>query len=159
LRNKVTKIISGGQTGADRAALDFALAHGFAIGGFVPKGRLAEDGTIPASYPDLIETASPEPAERTRLNVLNSDATLILSHGDLMGGSLLTEKLAAEHKKPVLSIDLQKHDLDKAAQVVSEWLERTDCGTLNVAGPRASEDGDIYDAVTKLFHAIFDQAL
>jgi predicted Rossmann fold nucleotide-binding protein DprA/Smf involved in DNA uptake len=159
LRNKVTKIISGGQTGADRAALDFALASGFSTGGFVPRGRLAEDGTIPASYPDLVETASPDPAERTRLNVLNSDATLILTHGNLMGGSLLTAKLAAEHKKPVLTIDLQEHDLDKAVQIINEWLETTGSVTLNVAGPRASEDGDIYDAVTKLLHEVFDQAV
>ena len=84
------KIVSGGQTGADRAALDFARANGLGIGGWVPRGRLAEDGLIPEDYLGLLEADSTDPAVRTALNVRDSDATLILSHGPLTGGSLLT---------------------------------------------------------------------
>src|SRR5688572_30647391 len=103
--NKIRKIISGGQTGADRGAFDFALENGFEIGGFVPKDRLAEDGRISEKYPNLIETETENPAERTELNVKSADATLILSHGELKGGSLLTLKFAEKYKKPFLHID------------------------------------------------------
>ena len=87
---RISRIVSGGQTGADRAAFDYALANEIEIGGFVPKNRAAEDGAIPAKYPNLRETETEDSAERTRLNVLNSDATLIFSHGALAGGSRLT---------------------------------------------------------------------
>ena len=75
----INKIISGGQTGVDRAAFDAAIANGVEIGGFVPRGRWAEDGTIPEKYKGLVETESEDPAERTRLNVINSDATILLT--------------------------------------------------------------------------------
>ena len=84
------QIVSGGQTGADRAALDIALELGFESGGWVPLGRQAEDGKIPDRYPNLRETDSPLPAVRTELNVRDSDATLIVSHGTLVGGTALT---------------------------------------------------------------------
>jgi hypothetical protein len=87
----IRKIISGGQTGADRAAFDAALALGLPIGGWVPKGRKAEDGVIPAHYSNLRETDADDYESRTRLNVREADATLILSHGPLTGGSQLTE--------------------------------------------------------------------
>ena len=104
----IKKIISGGQTGADRAALDFALEHGIEIGGHVPKSRTAEDGAISDRYPNLTETASENTAERTEKNVLDSDATLIFSHGPLTGGSKLALVLTLTHKKPVLHIDLSE---------------------------------------------------
>ncbi len=81
----VERIVAGGQTGADRAALDVALEYGLTVGGWVPHGRLAEDGRIPARYPGLVETDSPDGAERTRWNVRDSDATLIVSRGPLVG--------------------------------------------------------------------------
>src|SRR5215216_4014774 len=83
----ILRIISGGQTGADRAAFDFALEKGIEIGGFVPIGRLAEDGPINAKYPNLVETNSSDPGERTRLNVRSADATFIVSRGPVGGGS------------------------------------------------------------------------
>lgn len=147
---KVTTIISGGQTGADRAAFDFALERGFEIGGFVPKNRRAEDGKIPETYPNLIETPERDYKVRTELNVLNSDATLIVSHGKLTGGSLLTKRFAVRHKKPFLHIDFAALSIEAAADKTLAWLKRTKCRQLNVAGPRASTDAEIYE-VTKRF--------
>jgi predicted Rossmann fold nucleotide-binding protein DprA/Smf involved in DNA uptake len=140
----IRKIVSGGQTGADRAALDFALENGIEIGGFVPKGRLAEDGPLSAKYQNLVETESGDCDERTRLNVLHSDATLILSNGKLSGGSKLTESIARQNQKPVLHIDFQIHQEENAIGIVIKWLEHVHPAILNIAGPRASEDLEIY---------------
>lgn len=150
--NKIKKIISGGQTGADRAAFDFALEKGFVIGGFVPKNRLAEDGGISDKYQNLIETETENPAERTEFNVKSSDATLILSHGDLKGGSLLTKQFAEKYKKPFLHIDFSAVSLEQAAREMRKWLGSIKCEDLNVAGSRASEDAKIYDKTNKLLH-------
>jgi hypothetical protein len=139
----LTRIISGGQTGADRAALDFALAHGFLIGGWVPRGRLADDGHIPEHYRGLVETESADPAERTAFNVRDSDATLILSHGPLSGGSLLTFHEATRTGKPVLHLDLGQLTHNAAVDRLRQWLDSTRPKVLNVAGPRAVEDPDI----------------
>ncbi len=150
----VLKITSGGQTGADRAAMDFALRHGFESGGFVPLGRSAEDGKIDEKYPGLIETAGDDPAERTELNVLNSDATLIISHGPLTGGTLLTRNLAVKFRRPHLHIDLGKFSERNATIEARRWLKMICPNSLNIAGPRASEDSEIYCAVTNLLEAI-----
>lgn len=148
MRNNPKSIISGGQTGADRAALDIALDMGIEIGGYVPIGRLAEDGPIPERYYGMVETDSDDPAVRTELNVAASDATLIFSHGELRGGSRETADLACRHAKPLLHIDLNKLDVDSAAEMIEEWLSRDDYRVLNIAGPRASDDPEIYDDVT-----------
>jgi hypothetical protein len=149
----IEKIVSGGQTGADRAALDFALAHGLRIGGWVPRGRLAEDGPIPARYTGLMETDSSDPAVRTARNVRDSDATLILSHGPLSGGSLLTYEEAVRTRRPALHLDLA--DLDHAAAVerLRHWLATVHPTTLNVAGPRASDDPEIAGATARVLGA------
>lgn len=150
--SKLEKIISGGQTGADRAAWDAAIEAGVATGGFVPAGRQAEDGPIPGKYPGLTETAGPDPAERTRLNVINSDATLLFSHGAPIGGSRLTAELARQYDKPLLHIDLsRKEGVDK----VLNWIRSTRIDMLNVAGPRASEDPSIYEEVAKFLKELF----
>lgn len=154
--HKVTKIISGGQTGADRAAFDFALENGFEIGGFVPKGRIAEDGTIPYKYPNLVETETSNYAERTEQNIINSDATIILSHGDLIGGSLLTKELAQEHKKSFIFIDFDEFDLQTTSEMGKEFLKFTKCKILNIAGLRASEDAEIYQKTKKFLTLLFD---
>jgi hypothetical protein len=145
-----TRILSGGQTGADRAALDFALVHGIAIGGWVPKGRLTEDGAIPDRYPGLVETASADPAERTMRNVCDSDATLIVSHGPLAGGSLLAFEEARRAGRPLLHLDLDEIGSDEATARLRSWLASTRPSALNVAGPRASEDPRIAAATGAL---------
>jgi hypothetical protein len=155
LRNKPAKIVSGGQTGADRAALDLALEHGIGMGGYVPLGRGAEDGRIPDRYAGLIETSTTDPAERTELNVINSDATLIFSHGELRGGSKTTADAAKKHNKPFLHVDLERHSRGVALQMISKWLFNIYHDILNVAGPRASEDPAIYDDVMAILEALF----
>ena len=134
------KIVSGGQTGADRAALERKVERGIAIGGWVPKGRLAEDGRIPECYAGLVETGSPDLAVRTARNVRDSDATLILSHGPLEGGSLLTLHEATRAGRPVLHLDLEELALADAADRLRTWLAELRPAILNVAGARASRD-------------------
>jgi len=150
------RIVSGGQTGADRAALDVALALGLEVGGFVPRGRVAEDGAIPERYPNLVETASDDPAVRTARNVQASDATLILSHGPLSGGSLFTHQEAVRVRKPTLHLDLDALSVAAAAARLREWLRAVRPRTLNVAGPRASEDPAIAAATAAVLRAALE---
>ena len=150
----VMKIYSGGHTGADRAALDVAMACGLEIGGWIPKGRLAEDGPITLRYEGLVETESADPSVRTSLNVRDSDATLIVSHGPLCGGSLLTFHHAQAFARPVLNLDLTVLTHTEALDEIRTWLLRVNPNTLNVAGPRASEDPNIYSSVSKLLRVV-----
>jgi hypothetical protein len=133
------KIVSGGQTGVDRAALDAAIALGIPHGGWCPKGRLAEDGAIPPRY-RLSETESPEYAVRTERNVRDSDATLILCLGLPAGGTELTLRLAELWGKPYLVVDLDRPPDFEAARC---WLAETRPAVLNVAGPRESQSRGI----------------
>lgn len=150
LKRIIGKIISGGQTGADRAAFDFALENKIEIGGFVPKNRLAEDGIISEKYLNLQETGSENPAERTELNVKNADATLILSHGALRCGSRLTKKFAEKYQKPFLHIDFSVSKMDEASEKTRKWLDSIKCENLNIAGSRSSEDAKIYGKTREL---------
>jgi hypothetical protein len=150
----VTRIISGGQTGADRAALDVGLALGIEIGGWIPRGRRAEDGAIPARYAGLAETDSVEYAVRTRLNVRDADATLILTFGSAEGGTALTEKLAKNAGKPVLVIDFDATACAEAIDRVARWLSEANVRTLNVAGPRLSKEPRIQEAAEDLLRAV-----
>ena len=145
----IQKIISGGQTGADRAALDFAIKHGIPYGGWVPKGRKTEDGTLPEKY-HLQEMPTGSYIKRTEQNVLDSDGTLIVSHSLLTGGSALTTSFAELHRKPWIHIDLEMTPYSEAARMIQEWVGRNGIKTMNVAGPRASKDPMIYQAVMEL---------
>lgn len=147
------KIVSGGQTGADRAALLWAVEHGVPTGGWVPAGRLAEDGGIPEHIPGLMEADSPDPARRTRLNVRDSDATLILSLGPLGGGSALTLRRAHELARPVLHLELGSMEREEAVEELHAWLAATRPRKLNVAGPRASKEPGLEDEVRGLLDA------
>jgi hypothetical protein len=139
------KIISGGQTGVDRAALDVGLELGVPIGGHLPKGRKDENGDVlPDKYEGMQETETDDVNVRTELNVQNSDATLIFSHGSLFGGSAYTERLARKHRRPCLHIDFDKQNADQAVPLVRAWISEARPGVLNVAGPRASDDPAIY---------------
>jgi hypothetical protein len=144
---EIRKIISGGQTGADRAAFDFAIENGIEIGGFVPKNRAAEDGRISEKYTNLVETETENPEERTELNVINSDATLIFSHGELKSGSKLTKDFAEKHRKPFLHVDFSESATKQSIEKTKNWLDSIACESLNVAGARASEDATIYEKV------------
>lgn len=134
-------ILSGGQTGVDRAALDAAMAAGIPVAGWCPKGRRAEDGCIPNWYP-LRETPSPEYHERTRWNVRDSAATVVLILGALQGGALLTVEVAKELNKPLQIVDLGGTD---ACQKIKATLkEFSKSSVINMAGPRESERPGIY---------------
>lgn len=138
------KIISGGQTGADRAALDAAMRLGIPHGGWIPKGRIAEDGPLAATY-RLSEMPTNSYAERTEKNVMESDGTLIISHGAPTGGTEYTRKMVLKHGKQMLHIDPNLHgSLMDAASLVKDWIAIHNIETLNVAGPRASKDPRIY---------------
>jgi hypothetical protein len=149
----IRKIVSGGQTGADRAALDVAIERGIPHGGWIPRGRLTEDGPLPGRY-RLLETESRSYAGRTERNVLDSDGTLIVSRGRLTGGSALTRQLAKRHGRPWLHVDLDVLGGEEAARRVRVWLRENRIRVLNVAGPRASKDPGIQRAVRGLLGAV-----
>jgi hypothetical protein len=147
------KILSGGQTGVDRAALDAAIALGIPHGGWCPRGRRAEDGRIPSRYA-LAETDSPVYAVRTERNVLDADATLILCRGPLRGGTALTRRFAQQHGKPYLVVNLD-HPPDNAE--IHRWLRESRIGVCNVAGPRESQSPGIYALARRYLEALFGQ--
>jgi len=147
-------IVSGGQTGVDRASLDVAVDLGLPYRGFVPQGRWAEDGAISRRYKGLTECDSTDPSVRTRLNVENSDATLILSHGKLSGGSLTTWKAARNARKPCLHIDLDRNSNEAAAEKIGLWLRSGGFSELNVAGPRASKEPEIYEQAVAILKQV-----
>ena len=146
-------MISGGQTGVDRAALDAALEAGLAIGGWCPRGRQAEDGVIPARYP-LRETASSDPAERTRLNVEGGDATLIVACGASSPGTELTVALAREIGRPVY---LVMPGEAPAPGPFGDWILANGVRILNVAGPRESECPGIYATTRIILSPLFTE--
>jgi len=131
------KIISGGQTGVDRGALDAAQALGLPCGGWCPAGRLAEDGVIPLHYP-VIELPGADYRQRTLANVLAADGTLIIYYAYPEGGTEDTLRFCLEWRKPLLLIDAAELDVARAAERITEFLAGFAIGTLNVAGPRAS---------------------
>jgi hypothetical protein len=147
------KIISGGQTGADQAALDAAIKLGIPHGGWIPRGRLTEDGPLPDKY-DLKEMPTASYPERTKKNIRESDGTLIFSHGMLTGGSEFTRKMALKYQKPMLHIDFNHMIPFDAAVVINNWMVDHDIRVLNVAGPRASTDPRIYRAAIDIIEAV-----
>lgn len=149
------RIVSGGQTGVDRAALDAAIKLGIRTGGWCPQGRLAEDGAIQESYP-LKETDSPDYEVRTEWNVRDSDGTLILCDSALQGGTLLTLQLAERLRKPhkvIRFATLSPHDCGS----VQDWLVSRQIRVLNVAGPRESTAPGIYDRAFAFLHRLLSQ--
>ena len=148
------KIVSGGQTGVDRAALDSALEYGLSISGWCPKNRKALDGPIPDKYP-LQETKSSDYHVRTEWNIRDTDATLILNIGKLTGGTKLTHKLAVEKNKPVFVVQL---DEPFKVEDTLVWLKKHNTSILNIAGPRECSQLNIYELaqsyLTELFKII-----
>jgi Circularly permutated YpsA SLOG family len=151
---KVERIISGGQTGVDRAVLDTAIEIGIPHGGWVPHGRWAEDGRIGEQY-HVKETPSEDVNQRTEWNVRDSDATLIISQGVLTGGSEFTQKMAQKYQKPWLYIDLAVASVPEATTQIQQWLAQGQFNTLNIAGPRHSEDAEIYLKTSMLLRLVF----
>ena len=150
----IKRIVSGGQTGADRAALDVAIKLGIAHGGWIPRGRLTENGELPPEY-HLKETLSSQYPERTEKNVVDSEGTLILSHGPLTGGTEYTREMAIKHRRPWLFIDLERTAAFQAATAINKWILQKKIEILNVAGPRASEDPSIYQDTLNILESVY----
>jgi hypothetical protein len=131
------KIVSGGQTGVDRGALDAALAAKFPCGGWCPSDRRAEDGPIPVRYP-LTPLPGGGYRERTRQNVIDSDGTAIVFYESLTGGTLLTRNLCARAKKPFIVLDAMQSTELTAAAAIARFADENHIGALNIAGPRLS---------------------
>ena len=146
----VEKIVSGGQTGVDRAALNVGLALGLPVGGWCPRGRRAEDGVIPDRYP-LLETPERNYQARTRRNIEDSDGTLILNLGPLDGGTALTADLARQIGKPCLVVALEA-GIEPA--VFQDWLATHHITVLNVAGPRESKRPGVYAAAVRCLEGL-----
>ena len=148
------RIISGGQTGADRAALDFALENKIACGGWCPSGRLAEDGKIPEKYP-LKEASTVNYPQRTRLNIEDSDGTLIVYLNRFDPGTGLTLGLCKKLNKPFLIIKVSE---PYNTSVLNDWIGKNEIQTLNIAGPRESGEPGIYDNTIRLLQQAFADA-
>lgn len=151
----LNKIISGGQTGVDRAALDVALERGVDCGGWCPKGRLAEDGPIPDRYP-LTETPSRRYRERTEWNVRDSDATLILAMGELTGGTKLTQYFAERFGKPWFRVDFAN---PMSAAELLDGLRSENIRVLNIAGPRESTEPGVYEKAKAYLENLLEAAM
>lgn len=143
----VKKIISGGQTGADRAGLDAAIELGIDYGGSLPSGRRTEDGYLSRSYTRMNEVKSRHYHVRTEKNVMDSDATIIFTYRRMGSGSALTVKKAEEHYKSCLHVNLDKQTDDEAVRIITEWLDSVRPHTLNIAGSRESTAQGIYQRV------------
>jgi len=137
---KLDKVVSGGQTGVDRAGLDAAMEAGIPVGGYCPKGRLAEDGTIPTKYP-MTELMEDDYPARTEKNVIESDGTLILNVGTLSGGTRQTLDFTRKHGKPCLVLQL---DADAHPDAIRIWIEENGIRIMNIAGPRESKYPGLY---------------
>lgn len=137
------KIISGGQIGADQAALDAAIKYNFSHGGWIQKGRKTQSGILPEKY-HLKEMSVSGYKERIEQNVIKSDGTVIISHGDLSGGADYSQKMAEKHNRPCLHINLKQTPAFIASSEINTWTIENDIEVMNVTGSRASEDSDIY---------------
>jgi hypothetical protein len=141
---QIHKIVSGAQTGVDRAALDAAIAKGVPIGGWVPKGRAAEDGVIPEQY-SMAEMPTSGYRQRTKKNVLDSDGTVIIYFSYLTGGTELTVHFCIQNKQPYVLIDADELSVSRAAKKIDQFIHDKNIQVMNVAGPRASGHPQAYD--------------
>jgi hypothetical protein len=149
------KIISGGQTGVDRAALDWAISRAGDHGGWCPHGRLAQDGLLPSRY-ILRETQSPGYSQRTRLNIEEADATLLVHCGPLMGGSDLTQRLAIKLIKPLALFDTSQPWPDQITSTQT-WISSNSIHVLNIAGPSEQRHHGIYETTLKVLDQLFSK--
>jgi hypothetical protein len=163
--NFIKEIVSGGQTGVDRAALDIAIKFKILHGGWCPYERKAEDGVIPVKYnlkeapaPTIEENSAPGAIykKRTELNARDPDGTLIIVKDAPIGGTLYTIEMVEKHKKPYLIFNLSDNpNIHDAAN----WIIKNNIHKLNVAGPRASQTSDIYNSAYNTLHLLLNNRL
>ena len=155
----IEKIVSGGQAGVDQAALSMALKAGLAIGGWCPKGGLDANGVcVLNTYPTLKQANTPDPNERTMLNIDDSDGTLIIVPcnplpASIVDGTRLTISYAVQQKKPQLIISLS--DKEKAVETILDWIDQNNIRILNIGGPRESSAPGIHQEACDLFRGLF----
>jgi hypothetical protein len=148
--NPLLLVVSGGQTGVDRAALDAAMDSGIDVGGWCPRGRRAADGIIPEKYP-LTETHGKNYQTRTKWNVCDSDATLIICRNEPTGGTALTIRICKDIPKPYMVYQLDDED----PTAVLKWLKSYNVDVLNIAGPRELKSCPVYDQTRKFLIGLF----
>lgn len=148
------KIISGGQTGADRAALDAARELGLKYGGTLPRSRRTENGKLPLEYSGMEETVSPDYRERTVKNIRDADATLIFYRGTITGGTELTRRTARYSGRPYLLLDLCRTGEEEAVRIIRNWLDKIRPPILNVAGSRESGAPGIYEITYRIMISV-----
>jgi len=141
----IEKVISGGQTGADIAGIDAAIACSVPYGGWLPKGRKTENGPVPKAYTEFLEMSRGGYPKRTEQNVKDSDGTVIFTYGKLAGGSSLTKNFSVKNKKPWRHIDLD--EVQNPAAKIKDWIIEWDIKVLNIAGKSANKAPGIYDRV------------
>jgi hypothetical protein len=157
----LTQVVSGGQTGVDRAGLDAAISIGIPHGGWCPEGRRAEDGSIPDKY-QLKETPGKNYAIRTRLNVKDSDGTLILFEDTMSRGTELTAKNAQRLGRPLCTVDIigflewETARFEEEIRIVCDWIEENEIEVLNIAGPRESSSSGIGAMATAFLKRLFE---
>ena len=153
---KAVKIISGGQTGVDRAALDVALRHGIESGGWCPAGRLDEFGRIPDHYP-VRELSGGGFTERTLQNVKDSDGTVVIYPRELRGGTEQTVRFCVDLNRPHQLVDASEISAESAARLIGDFVRGNTIGILNVAGPRQSEWAEGYDYAFRALSDFLDK--
>lgn len=147
------KVISGAQTGVDRAALDAALESGVEVGGWCPEGRIAEDGIIPEKYP-VRELPNSGYRQRTKRNVIDSDGTVIIYFGYPSGGTEQTIFFCIKERKPYVLIDAEELTIERASRIIETFVSQNTITVLNVAGPRAGGESRAYEYAKKVILSV-----
>ena len=148
------KIISGGQIGAEQAALDVALKLDIPHGGWIQKGRRTQNWSLPEKY-KLKEMSTASYKKRIEQNVIDSDGTLIISHGELTGGSICSREMTLKHQRPLLHVDLNQINTIPAAKLINAWITLKPIEILNVTGSLASEDARIYKTTIEILESAY----
>jgi hypothetical protein len=148
----VRKIISGGQVGPERAALDAAIKNGFKTGGWCPKGKQCADGTLPSGYA-LKETASAEPAQKTELNVRDANGTIVFYEGQQDAFTHIINEYSVKHRKPYLLVNLN-NDAQEEKEIIKVWADANKIVTLNITSDEKHATKDNYNRTLAIMNKL-----